>query len=73
MTAVEHLKHHGGASWVEEAVAMYASGMSCVAIAKVVARNPVTVYRALVRRGTAMRSELRIAVPRRELERSGRP
>lgn len=57
------------AEWWPEAARMYAAGASTYAIGIALDRDASTVYRALVKQGVSLRSEKRIAVPRRELAR----
>ena len=69
MTALEHLSHHGDAAWHRQAADLYGQGWSTYQIARLVERNPATVYRAILKLGVKTRSEDRLATPNWEKRR----
>lgn len=67
LTADDHALEHGRPVWWIEAAQLYViQGWSTYKIGKALSRNPATVYRALKSMNVNIRTEQRIAIPKRE-------
>jgi hypothetical protein len=69
MSPGEHSRKHHTRYDVQQIIALYAQGLSTKAIGRQIKADPATVWRALRRAGVPTRSELRIAIPKRERKR----
>lgn len=66
LSADDHALEHAAIPWWAQAAMLYTQGLSTYEVGEKLSRNPATVYRALKRMGVQIRTEARIAIPKRE-------